>query len=165
MLAHGCVEGFFSGVPERRMAEIVDQGERFDEIGVESELGGDGAGDLRDLDSVRQAVAEVIGVTASEHLSLRFEASKRAGMDDAITIALKIVAIGVRRLGMAASAGIFYANGIVGQHGESLAAHRKLLLEGERFPSCARLGRTNASAATRELFGAFFSCQFHLGGV
>jgi hypothetical protein len=42
-------------------------------------------------------------------------------MDDTITVALKVVAVRMRRLGMAASAGVFYAHRIVGEHGESLA--------------------------------------------
>jgi hypothetical protein len=42
-------------------------------------------------------------------------------MDDTITVALKVVAVRMRRLGMAASAGVFYADRIVGEHGESLA--------------------------------------------
>ena len=121
VLAHGGVERLFSRVAERRMAEIVHQCERFHQIGVQSKLRGDGARDLRDLDGVRQAVAEVVGVAAGENLSLRFQAAKGAGMDDAIAVALKVIAVGMRRLGMAASAGFFYAHRIVGEHGESLA--------------------------------------------
>jgi len=70
---------------------------------------------------VRQPVAEMIGVTAGENLRLRFQTAKGAGMDDTITVALKVVAVRMRRLGMAASAGVFYAHRIVGEHGESLA--------------------------------------------
>jgi hypothetical protein len=42
-------------------------------------------------------------------------------MDDTIPVALKVVAIGMRRLGMAASTGVFDAHRIVGEHGKSLA--------------------------------------------
>ena len=122
VLAHGGVERFFSGVAERRMAEVVHQGERLHQIGVQSKLRGDGARDLRHLDGVRQPVAEVVGVTAGENLRLRLQTAKGAGMDDTIAVALKVVAVGMRRLGMAASAGVFYAHRIVGEHGKSLAA-------------------------------------------
>src|SRR5271169_415143 len=122
MLAHGGVERFFSGVAERGMAEIVHQGERFCQIGVEAKLCGDGARNLRYLDGVRQPVAEVIGVTAGKNLRLRFQPAKGAGMNDTIAVALKVVAVGMRRLGMAASAGVFYAHRIVGEHEQSLAA-------------------------------------------
>ncbi len=42
-------------------------------------------------------------------------------MDDAIAVALKVVAVRMRRLGMAASAGVFDAHRIVGEHEKSLA--------------------------------------------
>jgi hypothetical protein len=38
-------------------------------------------------------------------------------MHHAVAIALKIVAVGMRRFGMAASAGIFNAGGVVGELG------------------------------------------------
>ena len=43
------VELMFPGVAERGMADVVNQGEGFGEIGVESERARDGACDLRDL--------------------------------------------------------------------------------------------------------------------
>src|SRR5260370_30318471 len=49
MLAHGGVERFFSRVAKRRVAEVVNQRERFHQIGIQSKLCGDGARDLRDL--------------------------------------------------------------------------------------------------------------------
>ena len=95
VLAHGGVERFFSGVAERRVAKIVRQGKRLHQIGVQSELCGDGARDLRDLNGMRQPVAEMIGVTACENLRLRFQAAKSARMDDTIAVALKVVAVGM----------------------------------------------------------------------
>jgi hypothetical protein len=38
-------------------------------------------------------------------------------MDDAVAVALKVVAVGMGRFGMAASAGIFYVDGVVGELG------------------------------------------------
>jgi hypothetical protein len=48
-------------------------------------------------------------------------------VNNAVAVALKVVAVSVRRLGIAASARLFYANGIIGQHAKSLAAliHRR----------------------------------------
>ena len=85
---------------------------------------GDGPRDLRHLDGMRQPVAEVVGVTAGENLCLRFQPAKGARMDNTVAVALKVVAVGMRRLGMAASARVFYADRIVGQHEKSLAAFR-----------------------------------------
>jgi len=62
-------------------------------------LRGDGARDLRHFNRVRQPVAEVIGITAGEDLRLRFQPPKGAGVNDTVAVALKIVAVGVRRLG------------------------------------------------------------------
>jgi len=64
-------------------------------------------------------------------------------MDDPITVALKVVAVRMRWLGMAASAGVFYAHRIVGEHEQSLAANPELLRR-EGLPRCARLGRARA---------------------
>jgi hypothetical protein len=119
--AHGGVEGLFSGVTERRMAEIVNQRQRFGEIDVEIERGGYGAGDLRDFDRVGETVAEVVGVAAGEDLGFVFEAAKGAGMDDTITVALEIVAIGMGYFRDAASAGMFYVDRVASGHGKSLA--------------------------------------------
>ena len=76
VVAHGGVESFFSGVAEGRVADVVDQGECLDEINIEAESSGDGAGDLRDFERVREAVAEVVGVAAGEDLRLGFERRK-----------------------------------------------------------------------------------------
>ena len=117
--AHGGIERLFSGVAKGWMTDVVDQGESFDQVSVESELGGDGARDLRDFDGVGQTIAKVVGVAAREDLRFRFETAEGAGMDDAVAVALKVVAVGVRRFGMAASAGIFYVDGVVGELGIS----------------------------------------------
>jgi hypothetical protein len=117
VLSHGSVERLFSGMAKRRVADVMDQGERFDQIAVESELGGDRSRDLRDLDRVRQSIAKVVGVAARENLGLRFQTAKGAGMDDAVAVALKVVAVGMGKLGITASAGIFYVDGIVGELG------------------------------------------------
>src|SRR5208282_4994867 len=116
---------------ERRMSEIMHQSQRLRQIGVQPKLRGNGARNLRNLDGVREPVAKVVGVTARENLRLRFQAAKSAGMNDAVAVALKVVAIGMRRLGMAASAGIFDAHRIVGEHGQSLAAFG--FVSGHRF--------------------------------
>ncbi len=117
MLTHGCVERLFSGVAEGRMANVVDQGQRFDQVAVQSELGGDGTRDLRDFDGVGQAIAKVVGVAAGENLGLRFQTSESPSVDDAVAVALKIVAVGMGRFGVAASAGIFYVDGVIGELG------------------------------------------------
>ena len=81
---------------------------------------GDGASDLGHFNGMGQAIAKVIGMAASKNLRLVFEAAEGARVDDTITIALEVVAIGMRRLREAASARIFDMHRVAGQHGESL---------------------------------------------
>src|SRR6202041_1800853 len=102
--AHGGVEGLLAGVAEGGMADVMHQSERLSEVDVEAERPGDGAGDLRDFERVSGAVAEMVGITASEDLGFCFETAEGAGVDDAVPVALKLVAVGVRRLGETASA-------------------------------------------------------------
>ena len=106
VLAHGGVERLFAGVPKGRVADVVDQGQGFDQIDIQVELGGDGAGDLRHFDGVGQAVAEVIGVAAGENLGLVFQPAKGAGVDDAVAVALEVIAIGMLGLGDSGVRGI-----------------------------------------------------------
>ena len=50
-----------------------------------------------------QAIAEVVGEAAGENLGLGFEPAKGAGMNDAVAVALEIVAIrmlGLREFGV-----------------------------------------------------------------
>ena len=63
---------------EGRVTNVVYESQRFREICVEFERFRDSAGDLRNLDRVREPVAEMIGITRRENLSLGFEAAKRS---------------------------------------------------------------------------------------
>ena len=122
VLPHGRVQSFLSRVPKRRMPEIMHQGQRLNQIGIQPELRSDRSRDLRDLNRMRQPVAEVIRVAAREDLRLRFQTAKRARVDDTIAVTLKVIAIGMRRLGKAAPARVFNAYRVIGQHEKSLAA-------------------------------------------
>src|SRR5208282_1234869 len=120
VLAHGDVQRLFASVSEWRMADVMHQGERLDQINVQTQLSGDGSRDLRDLDGVGQAIAKVVRVAAGEDLSLSLEAAESSGMDYAIAVTLKVIAVGMVRLGITASAGLLHPHGVVGEHGESL---------------------------------------------
>ncbi len=78
-----------AGVAERRVAEIVTERDRLGQLLVEVQHLGDGAGDLRHLQRVRQARAVVIAARREEHLRLVLQPAKRLGVDDAIAIALE----------------------------------------------------------------------------
>src|SRR5437660_9195086 len=69
---------------------------------------------------MRQPVAEVVGVPSRENLGLCLEAAESSRVNDPIAVALKVVAVGMLRLGVTAPAGLFHAHRIISEHGESL---------------------------------------------
>jgi hypothetical protein len=90
---------------ERRVADVVDQGQRLDKFGVDAQGGGHRAGNLRDFQRVSQSVAEVVGKAGAEYLGFCFEPPERAGMDDAIAVARILAAVGMRGFRKPPSAG------------------------------------------------------------
>src|SRR5271165_1502024 len=125
MALHGNIESPFSRMSKRGMTDVMHQRQRLSQIDVELERGGDRARDLRHLHGVGQPGTKVVGVAAGEDLRLVLEPAKGAGVDDAVAVALKGVAVRVRRLEVAASAGVLDANRVAGEHGESLPASQE----------------------------------------
>ena len=103
------------------MSDIVHQRQSLDQIDIQPKLRRNGARDLRDFHRVGQAVAKMVGITAGEDLGFGFQPAKRPRVDDSVAVALKIVAVGMGRLGKTASAGLFHPHRVVGEHGRSLA--------------------------------------------
>src|ERR1051326_1181201 len=96
----------FAGMGERRMSDVVHQRERLGELCVQAELRGNRARDLRDLNRVCQAISKMVRDAGRENLGLVFEATERAGMHNAIAIALELIAVWVRQFGKAAAASV-----------------------------------------------------------
>src|SRR5580704_342753 len=111
----------------------------------------------------------MIGVAAGEDLSFRFQAAKGTGMDDTVAIALKVVAVGMLRLEMTASAGVFDAHRIVGEHEVSLAVETEPAPSqraSTRMPMVGRCGDAASRVSTGELLRTFFfGGQLHLRGI
>src|SRR5262250_3055552 len=63
-------------------------------------------------------------------------------MDDPVAVTLKVVAVGMLRLWETASAGIFRAHGVVGEHEESLAESRPPAISVRNLPSPVSLWLT-----------------------
>jgi hypothetical protein len=120
VLAHCDVVCFFAGMAEGRMTNIMNQSQGLDQIDVQAKLSRDGSGDLRDLNGVSQTIAKVIRVAAGKDLGFCLKTAERSGVNDAIPVALKVVAVGMLRLGITASAGLLHPHGVVGEHRESL---------------------------------------------
>ena len=104
VFAHAFVEFLFAGVAEGRMPDVVHERERFGKIAIDVQRAGNGAGDLRHFESVREPVAEMIGKTHGENLRFGFQPAERARMNDAIAVTRVVVTVGMRRLGIAAPA-------------------------------------------------------------
>jgi hypothetical protein len=121
MLSHGGIKRFFSGVSKGRVPNVVDQGKRFHQIDVQPKLGRHGARNLRHFDGVSQSITKMVRESPSKHLRFGFEAAKGAGVNYAVAVALKIIAIGMLGLRNSASAGFFDPHGVIGEHGGSLA--------------------------------------------
>ena len=58
--AHAFVQHIFAAVGKRRVADVVRQRDRFDEIAVQTQRTADGLGDLVDLQRVRETGAVMV---------------------------------------------------------------------------------------------------------
>ena len=83
------VERLLAGVPERRVAGVVAEADRLDEILVEPERAGDDAGDPGRLERVGHPRAVVVAGGVDEDLRLALQAPERLGVDDPVAVALE----------------------------------------------------------------------------
>ena len=116
LLPHDRVQSLLACVPERRMPDVMDQSQRLDQINVQVQGARKSARNLRNLKRVGQPVAKVIGVAAGENLGLGFEAAEGTRVDNPVTVALEVVAVGMLRLGVAATARLLYAHRVISEH-------------------------------------------------
>ena len=83
------IQRLLAGMAERAVPEVVGERHGFREVLIQRERARRGAGDLRDLERVREARAEVIALVAHEHLRLVLEAAERGAVHDAVAVALE----------------------------------------------------------------------------
>ncbi len=101
--AQAAIERTLSGMTEGRVADVVNQGQRFGEVFIQAKCAGRGAGDLRDLNGVGEAAAKVVRGAAGEDLRLSRESAKRARLHNPLAITLEGRARGADRCGIDAS--------------------------------------------------------------
>jgi hypothetical protein len=77
------------------MAEVVTECEGLGEIFVEAERPSCRPRDLGHLNRMSETVAKVVRERGSEDLRFLLQPSERSGMDDAISVALKRITVGV----------------------------------------------------------------------
>ena len=77
-------------MPEGRVAEIVAKRDRFRQIVVQPQGASERARDLRHLDRVGEAGAEMVALVVDEHLRLVGKTAKGGRMDDAVAVPLEV---------------------------------------------------------------------------
>jgi len=102
------VERVLAGVAEGRVAQVVRQRDRLDQVLVQAQAARDAAPELRNLERMRQPGAEQVALVVQEHLGLVDQATEGGGVDDAVTVALESVARGGGRLGIAPPAALIW---------------------------------------------------------
>jgi hypothetical protein len=100
MTLEAAVQCTLSGVAKRRMADVVNQRKSLRQIFVQAKRGGNRPSDLRNLHSVSQAAAKVIGGTAGKYLSLARETPEGTGLHNPLAVALEGRARGAKRRGI-----------------------------------------------------------------
>src|SRR3546814_6589311 len=86
-----------AGMAERRVSEVVREGERLGQVFVEPEAARQRARDLRHLDRMGQARPVVVALVIDEDLRLVLQAAEGGRVDDPVAVALERRAVG--RLG------------------------------------------------------------------
>src|SRR3970040_1234550 len=104
VVPHAFVQRVLTGMPERRVPEVVGQGDGLGQIFVERKRPGDGTADLGYLDRVRQARAEQVALVVDENLGFVFQPAKRRAVNDAVAVALIFRAVAGRGLRVLPSA-------------------------------------------------------------
>ncbi|MDT4842653.1 hypothetical protein FQZ97_765650 [compost metagenome] len=109
---HAGIQRVLARVAERRMAQVVGQGNGLHQILVELQRSGDAAPELRHFERVRQTRAEQITFVIQKHLGLVNQAAKRGGVDHTIPVTLESRACGCFRLGVSATTALRRVAGI-----------------------------------------------------
>jgi len=104
------VERVLARVPEGRVAGVVPEPDRLDEILVQPQRAGDAAGDRRRLERVRHPGAVVVARRFDEDLRLALEPAERLRVEDPVAVALE------RRSHPTFVLGTEAASGLVGAH-------------------------------------------------
>ena len=91
---HFLVQDAFTGMAERRVTEIVREGDGLGQILVETHGASDGAGHLADFERMRQPGAEMLALVVEEDLGLVLQAAEGGRMDDPVAVTLEF---GARR--------------------------------------------------------------------
>ena len=105
------VERLLTRVPERRVAGVVPEADRLDEVLVQPQRACDDARDRGRLERVGHPRAVVVALRVDEDLRLPLQAPERLRVDEAVAIALKRRSDAARLLGLGPAARLEGAHG------------------------------------------------------
>ena len=105
------VERLLAGVTERRVAGVVAEADRLDEVLVEPQRAGDDPRDRGRLERVRHPRPVVVALRVDEDLRLSLQAPERLRVDEPVAVALERRADAARLLGLGAAARLERAHG------------------------------------------------------
>src|SRR5439155_4084486 len=125
-LTQHVVERLLTRVPERRMAEIVAEPDRLDEVLVQAESPRDAPCDPGRLECVREPGPEVIPLRVDEHLGLVAQPTERFRVGDPVAVALERRAQAALILHVRAAAALVRADGQGRQPALLVLAHEAL---------------------------------------
>ena len=124
--AERAVQRLLAGMAKRRVADVMHQRQRLRQRAVQAQRRGQRARNLRHLQRVRQAAAEVVAGAvarqARKHLGLAGQAPERARMQHPRAIPRKRRAVGVRRLRISAAGKVARVG-----HGNGRRQHKRAL--------------------------------------
>jgi hypothetical protein len=89
MLLESRIERILTGVAKRRMAHVVAETDRLDEVFVEAKGPCDSSRDPGRLQRVSHTGSVVVARRIDEDLRLAFQPAERLGMQDAVAVALE----------------------------------------------------------------------------
>jgi hypothetical protein len=100
MTLQAAVQRALTRMPKRRMADVVNQRQRLRQIFVQAKRGRNRPCNLRNLNSVRQAAAKMIGRPARKYLRLPRKPPEGSRLHNTLAVTLKRRAHGTQRRGI-----------------------------------------------------------------
>ena len=114
--AQAVVERVLAGMAEWRVAQVMRQRDGFDQIFIQPEFAGDRAAELGHFERMGQPGAKQVALVVQEDLGLVDQAPERRAVDDAVAVALELIARGGRGLGVTPAARLLRVAGVRLEH-------------------------------------------------
>ena len=114
---HSFVQGILPGMAKGGVAQVMGQGDGLDQIFIQPQGACDGAAELRHLQRMREPGAKQIALMVQKNLGFVNQATKSRAVDNAITVALVVIARRRVRFGKTPTTAALGVTGPEGQNG------------------------------------------------